>query len=225
MEVFRSTYGLLDVLDIGQAVILHERRGSPMTIRAQKQMLRREVIARILGLTCEDRERQEARLIGEFGRLPGFHEAKTAMLYVASFAEEIATRPFLQHVLNLGKTLILPRVNMAEKKLELIAVEDVDRDLIVEGRLRIPEPATKLPRVAVESIDWILVPGIAFDATGARLGRGGGYYDRLLPQLRPQTPRWTILYDEQWVDRIPMEPHDARVSGLLSSSRMIHTTY
>ena len=195
-----------------------------MTIRAQKRAMRREVVARILALSPAERNRQEARLLAEFCQLSRFVDGKTVLFYVAAFPEEIATWPFLQLVLDLGKTLVLPRVNGVEKKLELIEVKDLDRDLVIEERLGIPEPAGDNLRVAVDEIDWVIVPGIAFDLTGNRLGRGGGYYDRLLPQLRPQTPRWALLYDEQWVERVPVQAHDARVTGLWSASRKLDLT-
>jgi 5-formyltetrahydrofolate cyclo-ligase len=189
-----------------------------MTTRAAKRLLRREIVARIVALPREDRDRQEAQLLAEFGTMPGFAKARTVLLYASAFPEEIDTRPFLALALETGKRLILPRVNVGARRLELVEVADAVGSL-VPGKFDIPEPRASAQAVDPGEIDWVLVPGLAFDATGARLGRGGGYYDRLLPLLRADCPRWAMIYDEQWVDRVPVVAHDARVDGIASPGR------
>ena len=67
----------------------------------------------------------------------------------------------------------------------------------------------------------ILVPGLAFDARGYRLGRGAGHYDRLLPRLRPEVSRWALILDCQWVEDLPVEPHDIPLDGVVSPGREI----
>ena len=96
-----------------------------------------------------------------------------------------------------------------------IEIDDLDADL-EPGTLGIPEPAPDCPEVEPEAVDWVLVPGLAFDAAGYRLGRGAGHYDRLLPTLRPDAPRWALAFDCQWVDDLPVEPHDVPLDGIVS---------
>jgi 5-formyltetrahydrofolate cyclo-ligase len=83
----------------------------------------------------------------------------------------------------------------------------------------IPEPGRHLAEVAPEEIDWALVPGLAFDDRGFRLGRGAGYYDRLLPTLRPDAPRWALAYDCQWIEALPNESHDQPLDGIVSPGK------
>lgn len=190
-----------------------------MTIKSAKRAMRREVITRVLALRREARTEQERWLLDRFGQLSGFRDARTVLLYAAAFTEEIDTRPFMKCAIEAGKRLVLPVVNLAAKRLDLVETVDPERDLVRAGHLGIPEPLATGRPVDLGEVDWILAPGIAFDSTGGRLGRGGGFYDRLLSAVRSDVWVWSLLFDEQWVEQVPMEPHDRRVSGLLSPSR------
>ena len=102
--------------------------------------------------------------------------------------------------------------------MRLFRVEDPEADF-TRGTLGIPEPRKSCAPVGPEEIDWALVPGLAFDARCHRLGRGAGHYDRLLPTLRPEAPRWALALDCQWDKGLPVEPHDVPLDGVVSSSR------
>jgi 5-formyltetrahydrofolate cyclo-ligase len=117
-----------------------------------------------------------------------------------------------------GKTVVCPRVDRQERRLRLFRLEHFEHDL-VPGPFGIPEPKPGSLEMGPEQIDWALIPGIAFDAHGFRLGRGAGYYDRLLPLLRPETPRLALVLEPQWVDELPTEPHDQPVHGVFGSQR------
>lgn len=189
-----------------------------MDVAAQKQELRRSAVARILGLAPDDRRRQEDALAARFPTLPGVADASTLLLYVSAFPEEVDTAPLLRWVLERGRTLVCPRVDRRERRLRLYRVDDPATGL-VRGAMNIPEPRRDLPQVDPPAIDWVLAPGLAFDPRGYRLGRGAGYYDRLLPTLRPDAMKWAICLDCQWVDALPAEPHDAPLDGITSPAR------
>jgi 5-formyltetrahydrofolate cyclo-ligase len=191
-----------------------------MDIPARKQRLRRELIGRVLALEPEERRVQESVLADRFATLPGFSGARTVLLYVSAFPEEIATVAMLRQSLELGKRLACPRVDRRVGRLRLHEVRDLDSDLR-PGTLGIPEPRRVCPEIGPESIDWVLVPGLGFDERGYRLGRGAGHYDRLLPTLRPDAPRWALGLDCQWVEELPVEPHDVRLDGVATPSRFI----
>ena len=96
--------------------------------------------------------------------------------------------------------------------------DEVDLD---DGPYGLRQPKEDAPRVLLDSVDAVLVPGVAFDETGARLGYGGGYYDRLLPQLRPDCKTIGISYDEQLLTSIPGEAHDVAVSIVVTPTRVL----
>jgi 5-formyltetrahydrofolate cyclo-ligase len=191
-----------------------------MDIALRKQLLRRETIGRILAVDPARRAFEEAALLERFAALPGFEAAGCVLLYASAFAEEFPTAPLLRIALGRGKRVACPRVDRSKAILQLHEVRDLDADFR-RGTLGIPEPRRRLPEIDPAEIDWALVPGLAFDARGYRLGRGAGHYDRLLPRLRPETPCWALALDEQWVDVLPVEPHDVPLDGVVSPSRAV----
>ena len=184
-----------------------------MAILAKKAALRRAVVQRIMALDAADRRDQEQRLVGRLPDLPGFPLARTVLMSVAAFAEEVDTRPMLRLVLAAGKRLVCPKVIVERRELALFEVVDLERDLTA-GFRGIAEPGPWCRSVGPDEVDWVLVPGLAFDRAGYRLGRGGGYYDRLLPRLPPTTPRWALILEPQWVSAVPRADHDCPVDGV-----------
>jgi 5-formyltetrahydrofolate cyclo-ligase len=191
-----------------------------MDLKARKAEIRREIVARVLAMAPEDRGAQEAALARKFEGLPGFDRAHSVLLYASAFPEEIDTRPMLRRAFELGKRVVLPTVDRRSRTLRLFEVAEPGRDL-VSGTLGIPEPRATCPEVAPDLIDWVLVPGLAFDARGHRIGRGAGHYDRLLPTLRPEVPRWALILDSQWVEDLPTGPHDQPLDGVVDARRSV----
>jgi 5-formyltetrahydrofolate cyclo-ligase len=194
--------------------------GTGMDLPTKKRELRHMMIARILALDPARRRLEEADLAERLIALPGFAAAGTVLMYATAFPEEIATRPMLEEALRLGKRLVCPRVDRTARGLRLHQVEDLQDDL-TRGTLGIPEPRPDRPEVEASGIDWVLVPGLAFDERGFRLGRGAGCYDRLLPRLRPDAPRWALALDVQWVEDLPIEPHDQPLDGIASPRKTV----
>ena len=192
-----------------------------MDIKARKSQIRREVVAKILAMDPQDRAARELALARRFAELPGFDRAGTVLLYVSAFPEEFDTRPMIRLAIERGKRVVLPTVDRRLKTLRLFEVADFDHDLI-PGHRGIPEPRPGCPEVDPLDVDWALVPGLAFDLRGHRLGRGAGHYDRLLPKLRPEVPRWALILDAQWVDDLPVEAHDQPLDGVADHERTCH---
>jgi len=186
--------------------------------RLLKRSLRRQMVAAVMSIVGPERSSQQARLIKSVAGLPGLDQAGTVLLYVNAFPEELNTRPLLTDALSRGQRLICPRVDQADRRLRLFQIVSLSTDL-VPGMLGIPEPRAGLPEVEPREVDWALVPGLAFDERCFRLGRGGGFYDRLLPTLRPTVPRWAIGFDCQLIPELPVEPHDIPVDGVVTPHR------
>ncbi|GIW87793.1 MAG: 5-formyltetrahydrofolate cyclo-ligase [Isosphaeraceae bacterium] len=194
-----------------------------MSVVSAKRALRQTARAAIAALDPERRRADEAALIDHLLARADFQSARSILLFVACFPEEIDTRPLVDAVLAGGRHLILPRVDRSAHRLILHRVDDPGAQL-APGRLGIPEPHPAQPSLSPDQLaqlDWALIPGLAYDREGYRLGRGGGYYDRLLAIIPPAVPCWSLAFDCQIVECLPRQPHDQPLHGILTPTRTI----
>jgi 5-formyltetrahydrofolate cyclo-ligase len=191
-----------------------------MDLAPVKQALRNQIRARILAMNAEVRMREERILLARLADLPGFHQATTVLLYASVFPEEFDTSPMLRLALELGKRLVCPRVVRGESRLALHEIRSPAVDFR-PGVRGIPEPAADRQEVQATEIDWALVPGLGYDPRCYRIGRGAGHYDRLLPTLRPDAPRWSLCLTGQWEPELPVEPHDQPLDGVADAERIV----
>jgi 5-formyltetrahydrofolate cyclo-ligase len=170
-------------------------------------------------LAAEARAAASRRIAAAMTALPSYATACT-LLVVLPFRTEWNSRLVAAAALAAGKAVVAPRVNAATRMLTLHRVVDLDRDF-APGYRGIPEPRGGCPEAAPDTIEWALVPGIAFDARGRRLGYGGGYYDRLLPLLPRGATRVAGAFEVQIVPEVPVAPHDLAVDFIVTEARII----
>jgi 5-formyltetrahydrofolate cyclo-ligase len=187
--------------------------------REAKRDLRERVLRSRDALSPEAREQFAEAIRAAIAEREDFRRARTLLLSLA-FRSEWQTRPLFAQCWSAGKTTVAPRVNRRTRMLELHAVSDLERD-VASGYLGIFEPQPHCPSVDVAAIDWVLVPGVAFDLAGHRIGYGGGYYDRLLPTLREDAPRIAGAFELQIVERVPASAHDLKVDAIVTEARTI----
>jgi 5-formyltetrahydrofolate cyclo-ligase len=153
--------------------------------------------------------------------LPAVNEAQTISSYL-DIGSEVRTRGFVEWALGKGKRIIVPVVERASKRLifsEFKAPEELER-----GAYGIPEPKREFRRpVALEQADVILVPGVAWDRKGFRIGYGAGYYDRSINALRKHVTTVGLAYEFQFVSNVPRSRYDRRVDRIVTESRIIAT--
>jgi 5-formyltetrahydrofolate cyclo-ligase len=191
-------------------------------LREAKRALRMRMIAARDALDPAYRATASRVICARVEALPSFATAR-AVLVTLPFGSEWDTRPLAQAALASGKTLAVPRVNGTTRMLELHAVRDIAAD-VTPGYQGIPEPLPTLQRIDAATIDWVLVPGVAFSPEGRRLGYGGGYYDRLMIVLRPAIPRVAGAFDAQIAQRIPAASHDLSVALIVTESRILRAS-
>ncbi|MFO1395795.1 MAG: 5-formyltetrahydrofolate cyclo-ligase [Burkholderiales bacterium] len=184
-----------------------------------KRTMRNAVIAARDAMPDPVREAASATIAQRIAALPSFAAAR-CLLLTLPFRSEWDTRPLIAAAHAQGKTVVLPRVDDAARMLDVHVVRDVERDT-APGFRGIPEPAETLPRVELRAIDWVLVPGVAFDVAGRRLGYGGGYYDRLLALLDAHAQRVAGAFDLQVVAAVPAAPHDLVVDLIVTETRLL----
>ena len=182
----------------------------------EKKRLRREMIARRDAMPAALRERLAAAMARHVASLSEYRSART-VLATMSIGSEWSTLAFLDRARADGKTIVLPRISAdAPKRLELHAVEDLQRDL-VPGVWDIPEPdPARCRKVDVSAVDFALVPALAADRANYRLGYGAGYFDGLLGSRKVRPYCVTALPSPFIVESLPREPHDVPVDVVLA---------
>lgn len=167
----------------------------------------------------EHKEELSRTICEKFLALPDYAAARTVMFYV-DVRTEVKTREFLPVALTHGKKIIVPWCN-PQGELELFWLENMDE--LSLGMYRILEPKTELrsvpaKQVPPEELDLVMVPGVAFDRTGARMGHGKGYYDKLLQHARRDTPLVALAFECQLFDEIPTQEHDIFMDKIITES-------
>lgn len=188
-------------------------------LHGAKRAVRDRVIAARDAIEAAERDAASRAIAQRIAALPSFSGARCVLLTLP-FRSEWDTRALVASSLERGATVALPRVNRQTRMLELFRVDDLDAD-IEAGYRGIPEPRPSLRRLDLRQVEWVLVPGVAFDPSGRRLGYGGGYYDRLLALLVPDVPKVAGAFDVQVVPEIPAAPRDLRVDTIATPTRML----
>jgi 5-formyltetrahydrofolate cyclo-ligase len=186
-------------------------------VQVSKQALRQQVSARLKALTAAERAGASAQA-GTLLKQQPIWQAAHSILFFAPLSGELDVWPLLLEALAAGKTVALPRFNPATGTYSACRIRDHANDL-QSGQFGIREPNARCAAELLNCLDLILVPGVAFDPHGRRLGRGSGFYDQLLATMRG----WTcgVAFDEQLVGEIPVEPHDRHLNCILTPTRWL----
>lgn len=167
----------------------------------------------------QDKDGLSRQIMQRFFSLPAYQSAKTLMLYLDVRAE-VRTRHDLPAALASGKKIVVPWCNDAGE-LELFHLESLEE--LAVGMYKILEPKAELrhlpeKQVDVKELDLVMVPGVAFDRRGARMGHGKGYYDKLLEHARPETPLVALAFECQLFPEIPVQAHDVFMDMILTEA-------
>ncbi len=187
-----------------------------------KSTLRKIILAERSALSAVTRAEADAQVLSRLLSLPSFQSARGVLGYM-NFGTEFASEAWVAAALAAGKRVALPRVNPATKRLDLYWVEEVARQLVV-GSWGIREPSIEgCERLRdTNEVEFALLPGVAFTRRGARLGYGGGFYDKLLGGWEARPPLVAAAYGVQVVDELPVETTDVFVDWLITEQETLH---
>ena len=175
-------------------------------MKEKKGKLRKLVKVRVKAISFAEREKRATALLRAVWELPAFEQAQNVMLFWP-LPDEINTIPLIEHAYAVGKNIFLPVVvgdDLVIKRYNPMAMKP--------GAFGILEPQGD--PVSPVQLDLIIVPGVAFDAAGNRMGRGKGFYDRLLAGTSATTIG--VCYAEQYYLSIPTEPHDVPLNYVIT---------
>ena len=185
---------------------------------AAKKFLRAKMLDARDAMSPAMRNAAAAAITVRLCQMPEYRQASTVLNYM-SFGTELDTHAFFDRVLSDGKIPVLPRIDKPTKSLSLHRVEG-HADL-VDGVWGIREPRADAPMLAIDAIDMVLMPGLAFDRSGNRLGYGAGFYDRLLSRSAEKPFRIVAAFDCQIVDAVPADAHDRPCHGIVTESQLL----
>ena len=186
----------------------------------QKAQIRRQVLAKLAEMNDEQRHDGSVAACARLTALEVFQHASVVMLYMP-LASEVDLTPVAIRCFQTGKTVCVPLVDWKRRDMEPVEVTSFDDHVmeVDEHGLRMPRGGAPIPP---NLLDLVVVPGLAFDAHGHRLGRGGGYYDRFLGRLRRTAATIGLGFDVQITDEGPVDDGDVSVDIVVTDRRVTH---
>jgi len=192
-----------------------------MEKRKEKTGLREEAARLIEALSENERREKSQAACKRLGQMPEVRDAGTILLY-APLPDELDVWPALHAFRDAGKRIVLPKCRPQERELTCIEIVDFKNDL-VRCSFNILEPKSD-DGIDVGELDAIVVPARAFDREANRLGRGAGYYDRLLSKTRLDAFTCGIAFDCQIFEAVPAKPHDIPLDAVVTESALFRRT-
>jgi 5-formyltetrahydrofolate cyclo-ligase len=182
-----------------------------------KARLRRETLAVLEALPPATRGAASLQACARFRQQKAWLSSKSVMLF-APLPDELDIWPLVEVALASGKTVALPRYSKSSRHYTAAVVRDLGDDLCI-GHFGVREPSAACEEIPLNRLDLVLVPGVAFDLHGRRVGRGKGHYDRLLADVRGV--KCGVAFDEQLVDEVPVGPQDVPLNCILTPTRWV----
>ena len=187
-----------------------------------KQAIRKSVLALRNQMPPDMRAAYSTAIAERLLELPEYRQAGAVLGYM-NFGTEFASEVWIREVLAARKKLALPRVNHHTDQLDLFWVEDLENHL-AKGLWGIREPIVERCErvIAPNEVEFALLPGVAFSINGARLGYGGGFYDKLLARMTYRPTLVAAAFELQIMERIPQEDTDVKVDWIITEQRTIN---
>ena len=135
---------------------------------------------------------------------------------------EVNTQKIIKRCLSVNKVVVLPAFVEEKRKTSLMKIDNMTTDLIPGPRGVLEPDPGRCKLVPLENIDIAIIPGIAFDEKGGRIGTGKGYYDKLIPDLSVTTRKVALSLECQILQQVPMESHDKHVDIIITEDRIIY---
>jgi 5-formyltetrahydrofolate cyclo-ligase len=190
-------------------------------IRETIDEIRSNIANTLSALSDSEIEEKITRIENRLFEFANFLEANIVLLYINS-TSEVNTLKIIERCLNYKKIVILPAFNITKYDMKLFKVDNPDTDLMPGPRGILEPDSSCCNLVPIECIDIAIIPGVAFDEKGGRIGSGDGYYDRLIPKLSITTRKVALTFENQIIPQIQMESHDKYVDIIITEERIIY---
>lgn len=194
-------------------IVMNENKNVKKSVLAQ-------VSEKMANLSKEERAEKQKIVENNLLEFANFLEAELALLYVER-SSEVPTGRIIKTSLEARKGIALPSFSESRHSLTLMRINDFDKDVIKSASgIMEPNPA-KCKKIPLNQIDIALIPGLAFDAKGGRVGLGDGYYNKLISKLPETTRKISIAFEEQMVEHVQMESRKCNVDIIITDQRTV----
>jgi 5-formyltetrahydrofolate cyclo-ligase len=190
-------------------------------IQEKKQEIRDEIVHKISELGQSPLAAKTKAVEERLFEFANYLEARIALLYTPALAE-VDTREIIKRSYLYNKIVVLPAYDPETKKMTLRKVDDPEKDLIQGPRGNMEPNPERCKTVPLDCLDIAIIPGLAMDEKGGRIGLGNGYYDRLIPDLPITTRKVGLVFEDQIISMVPMETHDKYVDIVVTDERIIY---
>ncbi len=176
---------------------------------------------KLAGISPEELLEKQTIIENNLMKFANFMESKTALLYTER-SSEIPTGNIIRQCLEIRKEIVIPFISSSKHSINLFKINDFDKDL-VKRKLNMLEPnPNTCKKIFVDHIDIAVIPGLAFDEKGGRLGFGNGFYNRLITKLPETTRKISIAFEEQIAQHIQMDSRKYSVDIIITDKRVIY---
>ncbi|MCE5221159.1 MAG: 5-formyltetrahydrofolate cyclo-ligase [Clostridium sp.] len=193
-----------------------------MEIFNEKKILRKEILAKRDNIDIVEKRKMDKKISDKFYENKYYRDAKNIFIYI-SYDSEINTKEIINKALKDYKKIYVPRTEFKTRLMD--AVEIVSLDNLIESEYGILEPSVEEPHINPNELDLIVVPGVAFDRNGGRIGYGAGFYDRYFKKINKDNmkkiAKIALAYDFQILDNIPMNEQDVPVNYIITEKEFI----
>lgn len=190
-----------------------------------KKILRKEILYKRDNIENKEKINMDRIIANKLYESEYYKEASKIFIYV-SFGAEINTKIIINKALNDGKKIYIPRSDYKTKLMEAVQIKSLNE--LIEDSYGILSPNSENEPIDPNELDLIIMPGVAFDKNGGRMGYGAGFYDRYLKRIakanHKRIPKVALAYDVQIVERVPMYKEDMPIDYILSEKENIICT-
>lgn len=193
-----------------------------MAIFQDKNILRKEILEKRNNLNLVKREKMDKEILDKFYETQYYNEAEKIFIYIC-YASEINTKEIINKALKDNKKIYVPRTEFKSRHMDAVKITSLDN--LKESTYGILEPSTDAPHIDPNELDLIVVPGVAFDRNGGRMGYGAGFYDRYFKKIKKENikkiVKLALAYELQILNEVPMNEQDVPVDYIITENEFI----
>lgn len=188
----------------------------------KKKKIRKDILDIRNNMGADEKKEKDNIIRTNFLESSYYKESKNIFIYI-SYNSEIDTIHIINKALCDRKNIFVPRTIFETKWMDAVQITSLDN--MKKDRYGIPEPDDTAENIDPDKLDMIVVPGVAFDRNGGRIGYGAGYYDRYFKKIsdnrRNDVKKIVLAYEFQVIDKVPMDEQDVRIDCIITENRVI----